>query len=114
MSAQVAGRSSRAGRCYRADRGFVRRGAADAVPLCLPRPSGRGRGPSLPARLSTVRGLSSVRADRVASPGGVRPSCSGHTGSAAMTATHPTRLETRTKESNARASQRVDRNPAAQ
>ena len=37
-----------------------------------------------------------------------------HTGSAAMTATHPTRLETRTKESNARASLRVQRNPAAQ
>ena len=35
-------------------------------------------------------------------------------GSAAMSATHPTRLETRTKESNARASQRVNRNPVAQ
>ena len=32
-------------------------------------------------------------------------------GSAAMSATHPTRLETRTKESNARASQRVDKTP---
>ena len=32
-------------------------------------------------------------------------------GSAAMSATHPTRLETRTKESNARASQRVKQTP---
>lgn len=32
-------------------------------------------------------------------------------GSAAMSATHPTRLETRTKESNARASQRVTQTP---
>lgn len=32
-------------------------------------------------------------------------------GSAAMSATHPTRLETRTKESNARASQRVQAKP---
>ena len=32
-------------------------------------------------------------------------------GSAAMSATHPTRLETRTKESNARASQRVNKTP---
>lgn len=39
--------------------------------------------------------------------GGERPTTRRRQGSAAMSATHPTRLETRTKESNARASQRV-------
>ena len=55
-------------------------------------------------------GLSSVRPNRVAPPRagtGPRPSERERKGSAAMSATHPTRLETRTKESNARASQRV-------
>lgn len=68
--------------------------------------SGRGPLPP-PARLFDRGGLSSVRSNRVASPG--RGSAHAHRrkGSAAMSATHPTRLETRTKESNARASQRA-------
>ena len=59
---------------------FVRLGAADAVLLCPPPLSSGGRGPSPPAWLSTGRGLSSVRADRVASSGGVRPSSPGTRG----------------------------------
>ncbi|TKS70608.1 hypothetical protein D9C73_005944 [Collichthys lucidus] len=48
------------------------------------------------------RGLSSVGPDRVASPrAGTGPRTRRRQGSAAMSATHPTRLETRTKESNA-------------
>ena len=43
--------------------------------------------------------------------GGDRPSYSERLGSATMSATHQTRLETRTKESNARASQRARSKP---
>jgi len=66
-----------------------------------------GRGPPPPTRLSTGSDCPQCAPDRVAPPGGDRPTIHGRQGSAAMSATHPTRLETRTKESNARASQRV-------
>ncbi|KAJ8353718.1 hypothetical protein SKAU_G00212850 [Synaphobranchus kaupii] len=73
-----------------------------------------GRGPPPPTRLSTGSDCPQCAPDRVAPPGGDRPT-HGRQGSAAMSATHPTRLETRTKESNARASQRAsERNPVAQ
>lgn len=72
----------------------------------------RGTGPLAPGATVNRGGLSSVRPDRVAPPGG-----EGHArrpGSAAMSATHPTRLVTRTKESNTCASQRLERKPVAQ
>ena len=78
---------------------------------CALSPLGEGRGPPPPARLFDRSGLSSVRPDRVASPGLGIGSRKRRQGSAAMSATHPTRLETRTKESNARASQRVKKTP---
>ena len=63
-------------------------------------------------------GLSPVRPGRVApsGPGGrvsgrTAGTPSERTGSAAMSATHPTRLETRTKESNTCASQGLARKP---
>ena len=87
------------------------RGRSTSVP---PSALERGAGPLAPGvavdRSRTV--LSARRPRRVVGRGAAL--VTGHTGSAAMTATHPTRLETRTKESNARASQRVQRNPAAQ
>lgn len=82
----------------------------------LPR---RDRSPT-PARLqpggSGRGGLSPVRPGRVApsGPGGFLGHAgrrSERTGSAAMSATHPTRLETRTKESNTCASQGLARKP---
>lgn len=98
--------------------------------------SSRGAGPPLPrrdrsptpARLpppfagagvgSGRGGLSPVRPGRVApsGPGGrvsgrTAGTPSERTGSAAMSATHPTRLETRTKESNTCASQGLARKP---
>lgn len=81
----------------------------DRSPTSPPPRGSRGRG-----------GLSSVRPGRrrAVGPGGVRRSRrsglrSGaeRTGSAAMSATHPTRLETRTKESNACASRGLVRKP---
>ena len=79
--------------------------AAPSLPL------GGGTGP--PASGVTVDrvGLSSVRAQprHVARAG--TGSRKGRQGSAAMSASHLTRLETRTKESNARASQRVHQTP---
>ena len=90
-------------------------GAADAVSRCAFLSSGRGRGPLAPGVTVDRDGLSSVRPNRVASfRAGIRLTYNWRKGSAAMSATHPTRLVTRTKESNARASQRVLRNPAAQ
>ncbi|KAK0154398.1 hypothetical protein N1851_003507 [Merluccius polli] len=93
-------------------------GAADAVSRCAflsPLTGGRGRGPLAPGVTVDRDGLSSVRPNRVASfRAGIRLTYNWRKGSAAMSATHPTRLETWTKESNARASQRVLRNPAAQ
>ena len=66
-----------------------------------------GTGPPAPGATVDRGGLSSVRPNRVASPGRGSAHVNRRQGSAAMSATHPTRLETRTKESNARASQRV-------
>ena len=56
---------------------------------------------------------SAPRAGRAVGPGGSRlgRQRSERTGSAAMSATHPTRLETRTKESNTCASQGLARKP---
>lgn len=79
-----------------------RGGVGETPPL---RP--RGRGPLAPGATVDRGGLSSVRPDRVASPRAGTGPRRRRQGSAAMSATHPTRLETRTKESNARASQRV-------
>ena len=70
-------------------------------------PRGPGRGPPAPGATVDRGGLSSVRPNRVAPPGRGPAHVCGRQGSAAMSATHPTRLETRTKESNARASRRV-------
>ena len=86
------------------------RGRGLECPL-RPLPPFRGTGPPRPRRDCrpgrTV--LSAPRPRRVARAGtGPRLR---RQGSAAMSATHPTRLETRTKESNARASQRVRRKP---
>lgn len=74
-------------------------------------PPGWGRGPLLPARLSTGADCPQCAPTAPRRQGGARPSLNGRQGSAAMSATHPTRLETRTKESNARASQRVRSKP---
>lgn len=84
---------------------------ATAPPPLPPPATGRAEGRG---------GLSSVRPGRVApsGPGGFArrhaAERSERTGSAAMSATHPTRLETRTKESNMRASHWVLRSPKAQ
>ena len=95
-------------------------GAVDSVPAapspCLP-PGRWGDGaPSLPARLSTGADCPQCAPTAPRRPGrGPAHVFPRRQGSAAMSATHPTRLETRTKESNARASQRVTaRNPVAQ
>lgn len=68
---------------------------------------GPGTGPPAPGATVDRGVLSSVRPDRVASPWAGTGPRQRRQGSAAMSATHPTRLETRTKESNARASQRA-------
>ena len=69
-----------------------------------------GRGDGAPCSRRDCRPgrtvLSAPQPRRVAQ-GGDRLTLNRRQGSAAMLATHPTRLETRTKESNARASQRV-------
>ncbi|KAI9531506.1 hypothetical protein NQZ68_040513 [Dissostichus eleginoides] len=86
----------------------------------------RGRGQSARCALSPPRGRDGAPCSRCdCQPGrtvlsALRPrravragigSRKRRQGSAAMSATHPTRLETRTKESNARASQRVHSKP---
>ena len=87
----------------------------------------RGRGLSARCALSPPRGRDGAPCSRRdCSTGADCPQCAptasrrqggdrltfyGRQGSAAMSATHPTRLETRTKESNARASQRVKQTP---
>lgn len=70
-------------------------------------------GPPAPGAAAHRRGLPSVRSrPRRAARAGDRPTASkGRQGSAAMSAAHPTRLETRTKESNARASRRAFSKP---
>ena len=76
------------------------------------RPLRGGRGgtgpPSLPARLPTGADCPQCASTASRRQGGDRPTFNRRRqGSAAMSVAHPTRLETRTKESNARASQRV-------
>lgn len=74
--------------------------------------NGEGRGPLPPARLSTGADCPQCAPTASCRQGGERPTLNRRRqGSAAMSATHPTRLETRTKESNARASQRVRAKP---
>ena len=88
-------------------------GAVDVVLAApsLPPHGAEGRGPLAPGATVDRGGLSSVRPNRVASPRAGIGSRKRRQGSAAMSATHPTRLETRTKESNARASQRARSKP---
>ena len=78
---------------------------------CALSPRRGGTGPPAPGATVDRGGLSSVRPNRVVPPGRGLGSRKRRQGSAAMSATHPTRLETRTKESNARASQRVQAKP---
>lgn len=87
------------------------RGRGLSARCALSPPSGGGTGPLAPGATVDRGGLSSVRPNRVASPGRGPAHVQRRQGSAAMSATHPTRLETRTKESNARASQRADQTP---
>ena len=80
------------------------------------RPLRGGRGgtgpPSLPARLPTGADCPQCASTASRRQGGDRPTFNRRRqGSAAMSVAHPTRLETRTKESNARASQRVRQKP---
>ncbi|KAK0151523.1 hypothetical protein N1851_007172 [Merluccius polli] len=75
------------------------RGRSISLRLPLPPHGGRGRGPLAPGVTVDRDGLSSVRPNRVASfRAGIRLTYNWRKGSAAMSATHPTRLETRTKE----------------
>lgn len=92
------------------------RGRGQCPPRLLSGPSlgggSEGRGPSLPARASTGTDCPQSVSDRAVPPrAGTGPRPKGRPRSAVMPATHPTRLETRTKESNARASQRVPSSP---
>src|SRR4029434_4197274 len=81
-------------------------GAADIVPPRLLFPSGEGRGPPSPTRLSTGPDCPQSVPDRAAPPGrgSAHETALGGCGEAA---THPTRPETRTKEENAAASERA-------
>lgn len=84
-------------------------GAAGSVLRAFP--PRRGTGPPAPDACVARTGLSPVRLrKRRAARAGTGPR-NGRSRSAAMSATHPTRLVTRTKESNARASQRVSTSP---
>src|SRR4029434_2224818 len=76
-------------------------GAADIVPPRLLFPSGEGRGPPSPTRLSTGPDCPQSVPDRAAPPGrgSAHETALGVCGEAA---THPTRLETRTKEAPTR------------
>ena len=89
-------------------------GAVEQCAHCALSPRGEGRGPLAPGAAVDRDVLSSVRPDRVAPPGRGPAHVHRRKGSAAMSATHPTRLETRTKESNTHASQRAELNPVAQ
>lgn len=80
-------------------------------PRAFSPPHGGGTGPLVPGACVDRGGLSSVRLrPRRAARAGIGPR-KGCSRSAARSATHPTRLVTRTKESNARASQRVSPSP---
>ena len=82
------------------------RGPRTKCPLRHPSPRG-GTGPPASGVMSTGSDCPQCVPERVAPPGRGPAHVNWRQGSAAMSATHPTRLETRTKESNARASQRV-------
>ncbi|KAF7690027.1 hypothetical protein HF521_011831 [Silurus meridionalis] len=87
-------------------------GAADESPprlLCPPLGAGLKDGPSARRGCRPGRTVLSPPPDRAAPPWAGTGPRNGRSGSAAMPATQPTRLETRTKESNARASQRARR-----
>ena len=73
-------------------------------------PLGEGRGPPSPTRLSTGPDCPQSASDRAAPPGR-GPAHVLALGVCGEAATHPTRLETRTKESNARASQGARQTP---
>lgn len=74
-------------------------------------PAGRDGAPRLRRVRRPGRTVLSPSPTAPRRPGGDRPSYSRRSRSAVRSATHPTRLETRTKESNARASQRVPSSP---
>ena len=82
-------------------------GAEDEVPAASSLPAGRDGAPCPRRDCRPGRTVLSATQPRRAVRAGDRLSYNWRQGSAAMSATHPTRLETRTKESNARASQRV-------
>lgn len=80
-------------------------------PRAFSPPHGGGTGPLVPGACVDRGGLSSVRLrPRRAARAGIGPR-KGCSRSAARSATHPTRLETRTKESNTCASQGLARKP---
>lgn len=86
-------------------------GAVERSAHCALSPPGEGRGPLAPGAAVDRGVLSSVRPDRAAPPGRGPAHVNRRKGSAAMSATHPTRLVTRTKESNTHASQRAFSKP---
>lgn len=85
-------------------------GAAGSV-LAPSLPAGRDGAPRPRRRRASGRTVLSPPRPRCAARAGIRPSYNGRSRSAERSATHPTRLETRTKESYARASQRVSSSP---
>lgn len=90
-----------------------RRCGAPLVRRGGPRPAGEGAGPAGPRRRCQP-GRTALSAPRPRGAAGPCAAAPGRPGSAAMSATHPTRLETRTKESSTCASQGPSRKPAAQ
>ena len=85
-------------------------GAVDKVLAAPSLPSGRDGAPCSRRDCQPGRTVLSAPQPRRVARAGIGPR-QRRQGSAAMSATHPTRLETRTKESNARASQRVKQTP---
>ena len=85
-------------------------GAVDKVLAAPSLPSGRDGAPCSRRDCQPGRTVLSAPQPRRVARAGIGPR-QRRQGSAAMSATHPTRLETRTKESNARASQRVHSKP---
>lgn len=94
----------------RSDFAALPRGRGQCPPR-LPSRSREGRGPPPPTRASPGPDCPQSESECAAPPGRGPAHVNGRSRSAAMSATHPTRLETRTKESNARASQRVSTSP---
>ena len=86
-------------------------GAVDKVLAAPSLPAGRDGAPCSRRDCRPGRTVLSAPQPSRAALGGDRLTYTWRKGSAAMSATHPTRLETRTKESNARASQRVKQTP---